>query len=690
MKRSFLSAVIIVVVLLSQSASLARMHQPSRDLSRAEILKRLPRPQDREMLRAGKARLEPVLRAEKSYTPHSYDVLHYEINMDIDIPGDTVRTASVFIDCQSQTDTLTTVDLRFFRMTIDSITVNGESKSYTRDDDELLVDLGGAVSQGDTFQVAVYYHGRPITGLVQMGLFISPSITYSIGAPEGAYRWYPCYDHPSDKATADLNITVPAGYIVASNGTLVGSKLDEKRSKAIYQWSEDYPISTYLICVVISQYTSFSMWYYTDQDTMEIPIWVAASDSADAVADFANLPDMIACYADLFGPYPFIEEKYAMATFNWGGAMEHQTCVSWGFPITGNQDWEHVVAHELSHMWWGDWVTYDDFADVWLNEGFATYCEALWWQYLYGEVGLQIYMDDMQDYYANWENSTGHRFPIYDPPPGYIYSPTEYEKGGCVLHMLRFVVGDSTFFDILRTYGTTYAYANAVTADFQAVCEAESGQDMDWFFDQWIYDQGFPEYSLLWSYANQGAKGYVLYVAISQIQENAPIFNMPVELGITTTSGSILDTVTVDDAQDFFQFVLQDEPLDVQLDPNHWLLCEKQETTVSDTTAPETIADLAIQLEGGAKSSSGDMHLWWTQADDDVGVVRYVVYRSTQAGSVGDSLAGAADTTYIDPGAAGDVNTNFFYTVKAVDWVDNKPDASNQVGEFDRSLSKGE
>jgi aminopeptidase N len=575
-------------------------------------------------------------------------------------------------------------------LTIDSLTVDGDSAAYTRNDDELLVHLDSAISEGDTFQVAVHYHGLPITGFVGLGLFISPTITYSIGAPDGSYRWYPCYDHPSDKATADLNITVPAGYFVASNGTLVGSKLDEKTSKATYQWSETYPISTYLICVTISQFTTFSMWYYTDQDTMEIPIWVSPSDSADAVVDFANIPDQIACFADLFGPYPFIEEKYSMATFNWGGAMEHQTCVSWGFPITGNQDWEHVVAHELAHMWWGDWVTYDDFADVWLNEGFATYCEALWWEYQFGEPGLQTYMEDMQDYYINWEKTYGNRFPIYDPPPNYIYSPTEYEKGGCVLHMLRFVVDDSVFFEILRTYGTTYAYANAVTADYQAICETVSGQDLDWFFDQWIYDQGWPEYELQWAYYSQGAKGYELYLAVDQVQENAPIYDMPVELGIITASGTILDTVTIDQAEEHYWITLAEEPLGLELDPNHWMLCEEQITTFNDTTAPGAITDLAIDFQSSAKSLSGDVFLLWSASSDDVGGVRYVIYRGEAIGSLTDSLAETSDTTYLDPGAVGSASTNYYYTIKAVDWADNKSSDSNLVGEFDRNLTDGD
>jgi hypothetical protein len=252
--------------------------------------------------------------------------------------------------------------------------------------------------------------------------------------------------------------------------------------------------------------------------------------------------------------------------------------------------------------------------------------------------------------------------------------------------MLRFVVFDAVFFDLLQTYGATYAYGNAVTADFQAVGEAESGQDLDWFFDQWIYDQGFPEYDLLWSSQVQGAKGYDLSLAIFQQQENAPIFTMPMELGITTASGEVLDTILVDEAVDVFQLTIAEEPLDVQIDPNRWLLCERAETQVSDTTAPEVVGDLAIFLEGGAKVSAGDVRLRWAPSSDDVAVAGYIVYRSSEATSLGDSLATVADTTFLDVGAAGQAGMNYFYTVKAVDWVGNASPQGNQVGEFDRDL----
>ena len=648
----------------------------------------LPRSEHRDLLWEGKAHGERPLDQQRFYSPHDYDVLHYEINIDIDIPGDTVRTATVLIDCRSEVDSLSTVNLHFHRMTIDSITVDGATVGYTRDADTLLVQLDSAVSEGDTFQVAVTYHGRPIMTLFGNGMFISTTTTFTIGAPDGSYKWFPCWDYPSDKATADINVTVPTGYIVASNGTLL--EVTSGGGFETHRWRENYPISTYLMCITIYPYAAFSLWYEDGPDTMEIPIWVRPSDSANAVIDFANLPEQIAHYADLFGPYPFLDEKYAIAWFPWGGAMEHQTCVSWGFPITGSQTYEHVVAHELSHMWWGDWVTYGDYADVWLNEGFATYCEALWWEYLYGASGLYSYMEDTQDYYKTWESNSGNRFPIYDPPLEWIYCPITYEKGACVLHMLRFLEGDAVFYDILDAYGTAYAYDNAVTADFQAVCESVTGRDLDWFFDQWIYDRGYPEYECVWTSIDQGARGYLLSLAVSQIQEDAPVFTMPAELEITTTAGTVLDTITLDEELDLFQFTLADKPTGVELDPDYWILCEKTISQISDTTPPDVITDLAVELTNGAKSSSGDLQLTWSSSSDDVAVTGYVIYRSTSSGSLGDSLAGTSDTAYVDSGVIGDVMTHYYYTVKAVDWVANKSDASNQAGEFDRELANGE
>ena len=627
-------AILPVQIARADSPAQPRTERELRPLS--ELLERLPRHQDKELLRSAKARLEPMLRGEKSDTRHSYDVRHYEINMSIDIPGDSVSSAVVFIDGVSETDTLTAVDLHFIGMNIDSITVDGTPATYLREPDQLLVQLGSTVSQGDSFQVVVYYHGHPATSGGN-GLFIDSDVTFTMCEPEGARRWFPCYDKPSDKATADISITVPEEYIVASNGSLVAVARDGAAKNATYSWSETYPIATYLVSLAVSKYATFSYWYYGEEDTMEIACYAPREDSADAAVDFANLPEMIACYNELFGTYPFIDEKYGMATFPWGGAMEHQTCTSWGFSLTGNNYFDWVVAHELAHQWWGDWVSPDNWKEIWLNEGFATYSEALWMEHIYGGSGLRAYMQEMQDYYVGWENGSGQSFPIYDPPSGYLFSATEYEKAGCVLHMLRFVVGDSAFFDILKAYGANHAYGNAVTADLQSVCEDLSGRDLDWFFGQWIYQPGFPRFSFAWNYELEKEAGYLVNISLVQQQQSGPIFEMPVEIGITTASGTVLDTVLVDEEAEQIQLVVGEQPLGVQLDPNEWLLCEKEEVQVTEPILvmdtytiddgdgdgwlnPGETADFIVSLENQGTTACGITGVLRT-SDDQVTIV---------------------------------------------------------------------
>ena len=627
MSREMWAVTVIVTVLVGLLSSPAGIAQPAGEIPGTEICRRPLRPEDRDLLRLHRARREHLWRAEMVQAPHSYDVLHYEINLDIDIPHDSLRTASVLIDCRCETDTLTTVDLDFHGLVIDSVAVNGLFADHTREDGCLLVDLGTAISPGDSFQVAVHYHGQPSHGgshLWDVGLFIRSWVTYTNCAPYGARYWIPCYDYPSDKATADMNITVPAGYVVASNGKLVETLVDEKAQSATYRWSEGYPISTYLISLAISKYATFSYWYCGQQDTMEIACFVYPADSANAVVEFANLPEMIACYSELFGCYPFIAEKYGMAMVPIGGAMENQTCTSWGFEVLGDQYWDFVVAHELSHQWWGDWVSPGDWREVWLNEGFATYSEALWSEHLDGLPGLRSYMEAVQNTYIQWEGSSGMRFPIYDPPAGYLFSPTEYEKAGSVLHMLRFVVGDTAFFDVLKEYGTTFGGGNAVTGDFQAICEARAGQDLDWFFEQWIYDRGYPEYTYVWAFTPNMIEGGSLDISVAQDQENAPIFEMPVEISISTNQGEIRDTVIVDEAGELFQIVLDSPytPQDVQLDPDHWLLCKKEGVRVVEPSL--VIADWAID------DSQGDQNGWFSPGE----TVNFTISLQNQGASV--------------------------------------------------------
>jgi hypothetical protein len=272
---------------------------------------------------------------------------------------------------------------------------------------------------------------------------------------------------------------------------------------------------------------------------------------------------MLAVFASLYGEYPFLEEKYGHAEFLWGGGMEHQTCTSLG---TWN---EWVIAHEAAHMWWGDYVTCNDFHHIWMNEGFASYSEALWDENAYG---MESYFNEMQ---ASKYLGPGT---VYVPDTSdwnrIFSSNLSYNKASWVLHMLRHVVGDATFFDILSAYyhDPARAYGTVTTEQFRDICEAVWGGDLDWFFHQWIYEEYYPEYSFRWWKSAAAGNTWDVSLTVDQLQTNN-IFKMPVDVEIRSATSDTATSVVWDSlATQTFVVNVPFEPAVVLLDPGDWIL----------------------------------------------------------------------------------------------------------------------
>ncbi|MGH2574403.1 MAG: M1 family aminopeptidase, partial [Ignavibacteria bacterium] len=290
--------------------------------------------------------------------------------------------------------------------------------------------------------------------------------------------------------------------------------------------------------------------------------------------DWRETPEMIRLYAKTFGEYPFINEKYGMAQFGWtSGAMEHQTLTSMGYLlITGDGKYEHVVAHELSHHWFGDAVTLADWDNIWLNEGFATYSEALWEEY---KRGKQAYFDYMKQYDYGYFRGT-----VY-APEGFVSDftiyATIYQKGGWVLHMLRGMLGDDVFFKAIREYYERYKYKNATTQNFVAVVEEVSGQTLDWFFDQGVYKgTGRPKYEYSWKFEdfqdqpNSGA--FTVRLQLKQVQTDWDVYKMPIQVTVVTENGEKDFTVFNDTKEQTFLLTVDSKPKEVKIDKDGWIL----------------------------------------------------------------------------------------------------------------------
>jgi aminopeptidase N len=510
----------------------------------------------------------------KSPTPNQtqYNIHSYTLNLDV-WPSTEVLYGAVLIEGSSLVNGLSQLEFDLlYNMTVDSVFQNGSAITYSHPGDLLTVQLLAPLNLNDSFSVLVYYHGDPQSvGLGTWGWDYHQGnpIVWTLSEPFGAPAWWPCKDDPSDKAdSVFMNVTVPNNLVATSNG-LLKNVFHPTPSRDTYSWETHYPISNYLVSLAISNYAQFNDWYVAlNGDSMELNFFVYPEHLSQAQTDFSVTKDMIAAYAGILGEYPFIEEKYGMAIFPWGGGMEHQTLTSYGAPlVTGSHYYDWIIAHELSHQWFGDCITMKRWSHIWMNEGFASYCEALWEEHLHGTVAYHNYLTSQDPGYFS-----GSLF-VYDSTNvNALFGNTVYDKGSWALHMLRGILGDSLFFASLRSYANDpqLKYGNATTEDFRDVCEAVSGMDLHWYFDEWVYRSGRPNY--VYSWQTTGGEGPYNTVLILT-QSNSTPYKMPLQIrltagGIDTTMFTIWDSL----AYQQFQFSTPYAPQTLQVDPNHWVL----------------------------------------------------------------------------------------------------------------------
>jgi aminopeptidase N len=513
-----------------------------------------------------------------------YDVARYNIEIQF-FPADSSITGKVDMRFGVTAASLTAVDLNlFYNMVIDSAKINGAPVTHQFvGDDGLRLNLQPPLIQGDSCTASLWYHGRPI--LSNMGALFweyhsgNVPIIFSLSEPEGARTWWPCKDVPWDKATSRVVWTVPENLLATSNGLLQSVTIPQPGWKS-YEWVENYPITTYLICITATNFTHLRGWYVSANDSLPLDNYVYPEDSANALISFEYLPQMIGYYASLFGEYPFIAEKYGHAAFPWSGAMEHQTLTSYyEGAINGQHNWDWMMAHELSHQWWGDLVTCGTWADIWLNEGFATYCDALWAYHTGGQEAFQQRMEGFRwDYmFSPYGEQYEGRFPIYNPVN--MWGTTVYQKGAWILHMLRWVMGEAAFWNFWPVYRQTYAPGNVpgnvVTAQMQQTASQVAGQDLGWFFDEWIYLAGYPEYHWGWQTQPQSDSTLVL-LSIQQVQttqfQTPEVFNMPVPIQIVRAADTLAWVVQNNQRWQAFSTTVSGSVLEVNFDPDNRIL----------------------------------------------------------------------------------------------------------------------
>jgi len=512
--------------------------------------------------------------AAKTLNQAQYDVHHYDLDLDLD-PAAHVLTGTVTVTAEVTGSAISAMDLNLtLNMAVSVATAGGSNVTTSRSGAVLTVNLDRTYTTGETVVVAVTYSGNPAGGAFGWDSFGGQHMIWTLSEPYGARNWWPCKDLNSDKAdSVDIRVTVPDNLIVASNGLMV-SDVDNGATRT-FHWKSNYPIATYLVSLAIHPYTRYSDWYSPQGggDPMEVQYFIYPDHVGWVEPTYDLTVPMIDVFAQAYGEYPFVDEKYGHAEFTWGGGMEHQTLTSMG-------GWsEDLISHELAHQWWGDMVTCEDFGHIWLNEGFATWSEAYWAEQYYDFARYQQYMD-----YASYYGP-GTIF-VEDPLTENIFDGNlSYNKGSWIVHMLRGVLGDADFFAGLALYRANHLYGSATTEQLQSALETVSGRDLTAFFQQWIYGEYFPIYSYGWVTGPQPGE---ITVTITQEQINTGLFTMPIRLRVNTTGGSMDFKVENSQAVEDHVLTVTGTVANVELDPDRWILRQVR-TEVTDPTFDQGI-----------------------------------------------------------------------------------------------------
>jgi aminopeptidase N len=540
----------------------------------------------------------------RSLLQDRYDVLHYRLDLAIrDLPLEWIRgdlTARVRVTA-GPIDTLL-LDLRD-SMPVDSVFVDGRPAGFTQAGYDLVIVPATPLAQGAVSEAHVFYQGHPVeTGEVSFTFGSRGSVPtiWTLSEPFGAREWWPCKDRPDDKAdSVDVIVRVPEFLFVTSNGTLVSNTLgsDELR---VFHWKHRYPITTYLVCLNATNYVRLDDRYVAASgDTLPLEHFVYPEKVAQAREDFSITPAAIGFFETVYGPYPFMREKYGHTIFPWGGGMEHQTNTSYGAGLVrGDHAYDYILVHELAHQWWGDMTSPADWRDIWLNEGFASYGEAQWVEHREGKEALQQYMTQVQ---------------YVGEPSGRVYDPVDlfdasvvYNKGAWVLHMLRGVLGDSLYQAVFDEYRVRTAYRSTTTEEFRAIAEEIAHRDLGYFFEPWVYGNGRPSYAVSFqSVGEPGLPRVAVHLAQTQTQQDLPYFPMPVDLRVNLEGGGF-ETVRVfnDPDHEDFEFDLPIVPSSITVDPDSWILKFATSSayglniTTTDLPATQAGDSVRVQLTG--------------------------------------------------------------------------------------------
>ncbi len=528
------------------------------------------------------------LRSERS---HDYDVLHYRIELRLEEETKSLRGKTTIV-LSPLTSDFKSCELDARSFVVDKVEAAGPLE-FEHENGKLTVHLAKPADYGQRVSFTVTYHAANLdvdgaeyglSSSYDLGLDFkeqtpdNPPHINTMSWPEGARHWFPCYDHPNDRATHEVIATVRESYKVLSNGRLVSVTDGPEPGTKTWHWSQALPHPTYLYMLAAGPYVVI-------EDSLgDLPInyWVYEKDEADAMRSFHKTPEIIAFFNEEFG-YTYPWAKYDQVTVaRFGGGAESTSATILGqstiHDARAEQDFpsHSLVAHEAAHQWWGDLISYRAWAETWVSESFATYSDYLWSKHDLGEEEGAVNLLRKKNSYLR-EAHQRYMRPIVFRRWNYAnenFDAHTYPKGAAILHMLRWIMGDDAFRRTLSHYLHKHAFQPVGTHDFMKSIKEATGQNMDWFIEQWIFRPGHPVFDVSYDW-NSGSKK--LSLRVRQTQDTTgeiPVYRTPVVIGAHTATGKTSKRFWIEQKEEVLELDVEEKPLLVRFDEGNYLLKE--------------------------------------------------------------------------------------------------------------------
>ncbi len=511
----------------------------------------------------------------------NYDVTYHKLELTVDpavyfIAGKVTTTFTALADMSTVTFDLAN------ELAVTSVKQGTTNLSFVQNgNNELVITLPSTLATGNAATVEMIYSGVPPQNAFEafaINVHSGVAGMWTLSEPYGARDWWPCKQDLSDKINnIDVYITAPSQYVSVANGMEQTQVVNGNGTKTTH-FRHGYPIPAYLIAFAVTNYQVYTQTAGTAPNTFPVVNYIYPENYASAVTSLAQTLPIMTLFETLFESYPFRNEKYGHAQFGWGGGMEHTTVSFMGSFSRG------LIAHELAHQWFGDKITCGTWKDIWLNEGFATYLSALVIENFDGLNAFVTQKASMVNFITSSPTGNLYLTDAQLTDVGRIFSSRlSYNKGAMVLEMLRFKMGDTAFFQAIRNYlaDSNLAYDYAVTTDLKSHLEAVYGQSLTEFFNDWVYNQGYPTYTIT---AQNWGLGQARFV-INQTQSDPSVsyFEMPVPIRITGAGGQTADLVLNNTTNG--QVFVQSVPFTitgVQFDPEVHLISKNSNVTLTN------------------------------------------------------------------------------------------------------------